>query len=71
VVVAGGGLKMGQAIGSTTARGEVPKDRPYLVPQVLSALYQAIGIDPAATLPHPSGRPVYILEDREPVSELL
>ena len=27
-LVAGGGLKMGQAIGSTNARGERPKDRP-------------------------------------------
>src|SRR6516165_8496529 len=27
-LVAGGGLKMGQAIGSSTARGEYPKDRP-------------------------------------------
>ena len=28
-LVAGGGLKMGQAIGTTNARGEYPKDRPY------------------------------------------
>ena len=28
-LVAGGGLKMGQAIGTTTPRGEVPKDRRY------------------------------------------
>jgi hypothetical protein len=35
-VVTGGGLKMGQAIGASTARGERPKDRPYTVPQVLA-----------------------------------
>ncbi len=28
-MVAGGGLKMGQMIGTSTARGERPKDRPY------------------------------------------
>ena len=28
-LVAGGGLKMGQAIGTTNARGEYAKDRPY------------------------------------------
>jgi hypothetical protein len=70
-LVAGGGLKMGQAIGSSTARGENPKDRPYRVPQVLATLYHALGIDPARTFPNGSGRPMYVLDDREPVSELL
>jgi hypothetical protein len=70
-LVAGGGLKMGQAIGSTTARGERPKDRPFTVPQVLSTIYRAIGIDPATTFPNGSGRPMYVLDDRAPVSELL
>jgi uncharacterized protein (DUF1501 family) len=70
-LVAGGGLKMGQAVGSTTARAEQPKERPYTVSQVLATLYQAIGIDPATTFPNASGRPVYVLDDREPVRELL
>jgi hypothetical protein len=70
-LVAGGGLKMGQAVGASTAKGERPKDRPYTVPQVLSTIYRAIGIDAAMTFPNGSGRPVYILDDREPVRELL
>ncbi len=71
VLVAGGGLKMGQAIGTTSARAEYPKDRPYRMAQILSTAYQAIGIDPSQTFLDGSGRPRYILEDREPVSELL
>jgi hypothetical protein len=70
-LVAGGGLKMGQAVGATTARGERPKDRAYTVPQLMSTLYTAIGIDPAQTFPNGGGRPVYVLDDREPVKELL
>jgi Protein of unknown function (DUF1501) len=70
-LVAGGGLKMGQAIGASTARGERPHDRRYTVPQVLSTLYRAVGIDPAMTFPNGTGRPVYIVDDREPVRELL
>jgi hypothetical protein len=69
--VAGGGLKMGQAIGSTNARGEYPKDRPYKVPQLLATLYQAIGIDPSMTFNNGSGRPMHILDERKPVVELL
>jgi hypothetical protein len=70
-LVAGGGLKMGQAIGSTNARGELPRDRPYTVPQVLSTIYHALGIDPGQTFRNGAGRPMYILDDREPVVELL
>jgi hypothetical protein len=70
-VLAGGGLKMGQVIGSTDARGEQVKDRPYRVAQVLSTIYRTIGIDPARTFPNHTGRPVPILDDREPVGELL
>jgi hypothetical protein len=70
-LIAGGGLKMGQMIGSSTARGERPKDRPYRVSQVLSTIYQALGINPAMTFPNGSGRPMHILDDRDPVTELL
>jgi len=70
-LVAGGGLKTGQAIGASSARGEYPRDRPYRPAQVLSTLYQAMGIDPSKTFPSNTGRPMYILDDREPVAELL
>jgi hypothetical protein len=70
-LVAGGGLRMGQAIGVTTAKGERPKDRPYSVPAVLSTVYRALGIDPSMTFPNGSGRPMYVLDEREPVRELL
>lgn len=70
-LVAGGGLKMGQAVGSSTARGERPKDRPYTCSQVLATLYHAMGIDPAIQFTDGSGRPRYVLENREPVVELL
>lgn len=70
-LVAGGGLKMGQAIGASTARGERPKDRPYTASQVMSTLYRAVGIDPAMTFTNGSGRPMYVLDDRAPVTELV
>jgi len=70
-LVAGGGLKMGQAIGASSARAEYPKDRRITVPQVLSTMYHAMGIDPSQTFPNGSGRPMYILDDREPVRELI
>lgn len=70
-LVAGGGLKMGQTVGSSSARGEYPKDRPYKVPHVLATIYRALGIDPATTFNNGSGRPMYVLDERDPVTELL
>jgi uncharacterized protein (DUF1501 family) len=70
-VVAGGGLRMGQVIGASSARGEEPREGRYSVSQVLATLYRAIGIDPAMTFPNASGRPVHVLEDREPIRELV
>jgi hypothetical protein len=70
-MIAGGGLRMGQAVGSSSARGEYPRDRRCTVPQVLSTIYRALGIDPSQTFANGSGRPMYILDDREPISELL
>jgi hypothetical protein len=70
-LVAGGGLKMGQAIGASSARGEYPKDRRYTASNVLSTLYHAMGIDPAMTFNNGAGRPMYLLDDRNPVSELI
>jgi hypothetical protein len=70
-MVAGGGMRMGQAVGSSTARGERPQERRVSAPQVLATLYRAMGIDPATTFPNGSGRPIHIVEDRAPITELL
>jgi hypothetical protein len=71
-VLAGGGLKTGQVVGATTARGEAPVGRPYTPKDVLATLYHVLGIDPGATtIPDFSGRPRYLLEDCRKISELL
>ena len=62
---------MGQAVGSSSARGEYPKDRPCKVPHVLSTIYHALGIDPGQTFNNGAGRPMYILDDRARVEDLI
>jgi hypothetical protein len=71
VLFAGGGLRMGQVIGATDARAERPKGTPYRPQNVLATIYQVLGIDPRTTLPDLSGRPMYLLDEREPISELV
>jgi hypothetical protein len=69
--VAGGGLKTGQVIGATDARGEQVVGQPIRMQNVLSTLYRVLGIDPSTTFADYNGRPQYVLEDREPVANLL
>jgi Protein of unknown function (DUF1501) len=70
-MIAGGGLRMGQAIGSSNSRGEIPRDRRCSVSQVLATIYRAMGIDASLTFPNQSGRPMYVLDDRDTLPELL
>ena len=70
-LLAGGGLSMGQVVGATDPRGERPKGKPYTPQNVLSTLYHVLGIDPETTVPDHQGRPVYLLDDRERIRELV
>ncbi len=70
-LMAGGGLRMGQVIGATDARGENPRGRAYTPQNVLATLYYVLGIDPTTTINDHQGRPIYFLDDREKVAELV
>ena len=70
-LIAGGGLRMGQYVGSTDARAERPKTRPYGPQNILATLYGVLGIDSGATIRDGSGRPMYLLDDRDKIAELL
>lgn len=69
-LVAGGGLQMGQVIGSTNRLGEYAQDRPVHFAEVVSTLYHVVGIDTSkVTLNDPTGRPQYLVE-ASPIKEL-
>lgn len=71
VFLAGGGLRMGQVIGATNARGEYPVQRPLHSNCLLATIYHRFGIDPSQTLTDTSGRPIAILPQGEVIRELL
>jgi uncharacterized protein (DUF1501 family) len=54
-VVAGGGFKGGQVVGASDAKGEAVKERPVYPCDVIGSMYELLGIDPEAKLPHPQG----------------
>ena len=55
-LVAGGGFKGGHVIGASDAKGDEVKDRPVYPPDLLGSMYELMGIDTNATLPHPMGQ---------------
>ncbi|MCI0360451.1 MAG: DUF1501 domain-containing protein [Planctomycetaceae bacterium] len=70
--LAGGGMKLGQTIGTSTAYAEEAKDRPVHLQEVFATLYHNLGIDVGHTqLIDPAGRPQYLVETREPIRELI
>jgi uncharacterized protein DUF1501 len=70
-VVAGGGFRVGQVIGDTDAHGGVATGTPYTPSNVLACLYRHLGIDPNTEIPDREGRPMRVLDDQEPVRELM
>ena len=60
-MVAGGGFKGGQVVGSSDARGEEVKDRPVYPIDLIGSIYAQMGIDPATKLPNPEGLPLSVM----------
>lgn len=71
VFLSGGGLRMGQVIGATNAKGEHPVERPMDSNCLLATIYERFGIDYTKTLMDLTNRPIAILPHGEPVRELL
>lgn len=71
-MLAGGGLRTGQVIGSTNRLGEYAKDRPVHFQEIFATLYHRLGIDVnTATVRDFTGRPQYLVDHVPPIKELV
>jgi hypothetical protein len=59
-LVAGGGFKGGRVVGASDAKGEEVKERPVYPCDLIGSMYELLGIDPNAKLPHPQGLAVRV-----------
>lgn len=71
LIVSGGGLRMGQIVGSTNSKGEQPKDRPLSPNDLWATIFRHLGIDYHYNLIDHTGRPLPILPDGSPIAELV
>jgi hypothetical protein len=71
VILAGGGMKVGQPIGASDARGEAPAKGDGISPDdVAASFYHSLGIDARKEYRTPSGRPIAIVRNGKLIPEL-
>jgi hypothetical protein len=71
-LLAGGGMRVGQAIGSTDRMAAYAASSPIHYLDVLATVYRNLGIDPHSFIPDRTGRPVAILPPTvRPIEKLI
>ncbi len=68
--IAGGGIKGGQVIGSSTADGSAVEDRAITVPDLMTSICKAMQVDASHENISPLGRPMKIVDGGEVIPEL-
>ncbi|MCE9607250.1 MAG: DUF1501 domain-containing protein [Planctomycetia bacterium] len=71
LALAGGGLRMGQTVGESTAKAEVPKSTPIGPQDLMATLFHVLGLPRDLHYNDPAGRPVPMLDSGKPIAELL
>lgn len=71
VLLAGGGMKMGQVIGASDARAEAPANGRGISPDdVAASFYHSLGIEASKEYHTPTGRPIAIVRNGTVVRDL-
>jgi hypothetical protein len=60
-LLAGGGFKGGRVVGASDARGEEVRERPVSPADLIGSVYERLGLDLDARLPHPEGLDVRVV----------
>jgi hypothetical protein len=72
LALAGGGLKMGQVVGQSSAKAEVPKSTPIYPKDLMATIFHVLGIDTRLQYVDQSGRPQFLVpEGASPIAELV
>ena len=71
LALSGGGLKMGQVVGLSDAKAYRPESTPIRPQDLMATVFDVLGIDRQLQFVNQAGRPVYLIEDGQPISELI
>ena len=70
-LLAGGGIRGGQVVGSTEPTAAQPEDRPLGPGDLLATMYHVLGIDHRHAFLDRQNRPIALVPDGEPIRELV
>lgn len=71
LLVAGGGIRGGQVIGATDRRGGAIQERPLGPGDLAATVFHHLGIDHTGHWISPTGRPTPLVENGQPIAELV
>ena len=71
LALAGGGLRMGQVVGESAEKVDVPKSKPITPQDLMATILHVMNIDPRTQYNNQAGRPVYLVENGRLIEELV
>jgi hypothetical protein len=71
LALAGGGLRMGQVVGDSNSRAEVPRTTPITPQDLMATVFHVLGIPRDLHYNDPSGRPTPMIDGGRPIAELV
>ena len=71
LALAGGGLKMGQIVGESTAKAEAPRTTPIAPQDLMATVFHVLGIPQNLAYHDPTGRPTPMVNGGRPIAELI
>jgi uncharacterized protein (DUF1501 family) len=71
LALAGGGLRMGQVVGQSSSKAEVPKSTPITPQDLMATVFHVLKINPDTYFEDTAGRPTKLVEHGAPISELV
>ena len=71
LALSGGGLKMGQVVGESSEKAEVPKSRPISPQDLMATVFHVLGMPQELQYKDQSGRPVPMIDGSKPIAELV
>src|SRR5215831_13785872 len=71
LALSGGGLRMGQTVGESNSKAEVPRTRPISPQDLMATVFHVLGIPQDLHYNDPSGRPTPMINGGRPIAELV
>jgi hypothetical protein len=71
LALAGGGLKMGQVVGESTAKAEVPKTTPITPQDLMATVFHVLDMPADLQFKDTTGRPNSMIDGGRPIAELM